>query len=169
MRTLASLLCAATLAACSGGGGYIPRRDGGIPDFAGRDGQPADFAGSPDFAQTTDFGPTFDFAQPVDSAQSPDLASSCSSAGNGCTTSYTCCKGLYCQNSVCTATPSCGVIGAACVDYTTCCESDSMDCVGSKCCIEAMFQNATSNMIRCFANNDCCGVETCDQATGLCK
>jgi hypothetical protein len=233
MRNLACLLVAAALAACSAGGGYVPRRDGDIPDFAigdgspgdfaGRDGGPGDFAVANDLASPTDLPAPDDFASPSDlrgpidfrafgdsgpsppdlrlggsdsGPPSPDLrfggsdsgplppdlklggsdsgrgfdqGSSCRGSGGACGTSYDCCQGLYCQNGACTAAPSCGVIGAGCVDYTTCCESASMDCPVGRCCIEKLYQNMSGNMIRCWVDSDCCNGEICDQASGLCQ
>jgi hypothetical protein len=85
-----------------------------------------------------------------------------------CTNSAACCQGLYCDGGKCTNAPMCKPIAATCAVYSDCCEPDSMDCVGTKCCIEAMYQSMFNPVaVKCYANSDCCNTEKC--VAGSCQ
>lgn len=102
----------------------------------------------------------------------------CGKQGVACAHTLECCQGFYCENAKCTNAPMCKPLGGSCPPndpmkpydpqgYLVCCDSDSMECISSKCCIDKMYQVITE--VKCHVNSDCCPMQTCNVQTGMCQ
>ncbi len=162
MRSLACLSLVAILAGCSGGGTFIPRKDGGA-DLAMSDG-----AGGGDGMMC--HGLNQPCANPGDCCNGFSCVNShcvqpntCKNMGDGCTQADTCCNGLLC-NSFDSTCEACGQNGARCTKNGDCCNGFACNLQTNFCQVS---MNCSQNGANCNADNACCS-GICNGLVGQC-